>query len=166
MSATIIQLIKVLEECEKVYQQLLPVFDREKKAAFSSEPDTFSAVVEEKEELLARLGQLDHQRQVILRQISTAWNMPLHELRLSTIADRVERQLSSRIIGLRSSLGGLTRKVKRCNEENRLMIQHCLDLVRGTLGFFQHWMMPKDVYASSGRMNAHQRNGSLISGAV
>jgi flagellar biosynthesis/type III secretory pathway chaperone len=166
MSVSIEQLIKVLEESEKVYQQLLPVFDKEKKAAFSSAPDTFSAVVEEKEELLARLRQIDRKRMVILSQISSAWNIPVQELRLSTMADRVEGLQSSRIQRLRSSLRELTKKVKRCNEENRRLIQHCLDLVQGTLGFFQHWVMPKDVYGASGQMNMHQKSGSLISGAV
>lgn len=166
MSATIEQLIKVLEESEKVYRQLLPVFDREKKAAFSSDPDTFSAVVEEKQELLARLRLIDRNRQIILSQVSSEWNIPVNELRLSTMADRVEGLQHSQIHRLRSSLRELTNKVKHRNEENRRLIQHCLDLVQGTLGFFQHWVLPKDVYGASGHMNMHQRNGSLISGAV
>lgn len=166
MSANIEQLITVLEESERIYQQLLPVFDREKSAAFSSEPDTFSAVVEEKEALLAQLRRIDRKRQVILNQISAIWNIPVHELRLSVMADRLEGLQSSRIRRLQSSLEKLTKRVKRRNEENRRLIRHCLDIVQGTLGFFQHWVMPKDVYGASGHMNMHQKSGRLISGAV
>jgi flagellar biosynthesis/type III secretory pathway chaperone len=166
MSTSIKQLIKVLEESEKAYQLLLPVFDKEKEAAFNSEPDTFSAVVEEKEELLARLRQIDQRRMAIIHQISSAWDIPVYELRLSCLADRVEGLESSQIKRLQVSLRELMEKVKRCNEENRRLIQHCLDLVQGTLGFFQHWVMPKDVYGASGQINMHQRSGSLISGAV
>lgn len=166
MSATIEQLIKVLEASENMYEELLPLFEREKRAALGSDPDAFSDVVAEKTELLAQLHRMDCKRQVVLGQISAAWNIPVHELRLSTMADRVEGLQSSRIRRLRSSLGGLTKRVKRCNEENRRLIQHCLDIVQSTLGFFQHRVMPKDVYGASGQMNVHQRSGSLISGAV
>lgn len=166
MSDTIEQLIEVLQDSEKIYEQLLPVFLKEKKAAFSSQPDVFSKVVEEKEELLAHLSRLELRRQIILNQISTQWDIPLNELRLSILADRTQGVQSSTIRWLRTSLNELTRKVKKANEENRRLIQHCLDIVQGTLGFFQHWVMPRDIYGQSGQMSMHHRNGHLISGAV
>lgn len=166
MSATIEQLIEVLEESERIYQQLLPVFQKEKEAAFSSAPEKFSAIVEEKEELLAHLRQLERKRRLIVSRISSAWNIPEDALRLSALADKMEGMQSSRILRLRSSLNALIRKVKRANEENRLLIHHCLAIVQGTLGFFQYWSMPMDIYGASGQMSMHQRNGHLVSGAA
>lgn len=166
MSDTIEQLIEVMEDSEKIYEQLLPVFQKEKKAAFSSQPDSFCEIVEEKEELLAHLSRLERRRQIILNQISAQWDIPLNELRLSILADRIQGGQSSRIRRLRTSLNELIRKVKKSNEENRRLIQHCLEIVQGTLGFFQHWVMPRDVYGASGQMSMHHRNGNLISGAV
>ncbi|MGD9249234.1 MAG: flagellar protein FlgN [Desulfobacteraceae bacterium] len=159
-------LIEVLEKSESIYQQLLPVFQQEKKATLSSQPDRFSAIVEEKEALLAQLRQLDRQRHLILHQISKVWNIPVNDLRLSTVADKIEGPQSARIRDLRMSLKGLIQKIKRSNEENRLLIQHCLDIVQGTLGFFHQMVIPKDVYGASGRMSLHNGNGKLVSGAV
>jgi flagellar biosynthesis/type III secretory pathway chaperone len=166
MSDTIEPLIEVLEMSESIYQQLLPVFQKEKWAALSSQPDRFAAIVEEKEVLLTQLQQLDRQRHLILHQISAAWNIPVNELQLSTVAEKIEGSQSARIRDLRLSLKGLVQKIKRSNEENRLLIQHCLDIVQGTLGFFHQMVMPKDVYGASGRMGLYSGNGKLVSGAA
>ena len=64
------------------------------------------------------------------------------------------------------SLNDLVPKIKQANEENRAIIQHCLSIVHGALGFFQHWVMPTDVYGASGQMSMHQKGGNLISGAI
>ena len=166
MSDTVEPLIEVLEKSESIYQQLLPVFQQEKRATLSSEPDRFSAIVEEKEALLAQLRQLDRQRHLILHQISAVWNIPVNDLRLSTVADKLEGSQSAQIRELRLSLNELVKKIKRSNEENRLLIQHCLDIVQGTLGFFHQMVMPKDVYGASGRMSQHNGGGKLVSGAI
>ncbi len=166
MSNTVEPLIEVLEKSESIYQQLLPVFQQEKRATLSSEPDRFSAIVEEKEALLAQLRQLDRQRHLILHQISAVWNIPVNDLRLSTVADKLEGSQSAQIQELRLSLNELVKKIKRSNEENRLLIQHCLDIVQGTLGFFHQMVMPKDVYGASGRMSQHNGGGKLVSGAI
>jgi flagellar biosynthesis/type III secretory pathway chaperone len=166
MSDSVESLIEVLEKSESIYQQLLPVFQQEKRATLSSEPDTFSAIIVEKEALLAQLRQLDRQRHLILHQISAVWNIPVNDLRLSTVADKLEGSQSAQIRNLRLSLNGLVEKIKRSNEENRLLIQHCLDIVQGTLGFFHQMVMPKDVYGASGQMSVYNGNGKLVSGAI
>ena len=166
MSDTVEPLIEVLEKSESIYQQLLPVFQKEKRATLSSEPGRFSAIVEEKEALLAQLRQLDRQRHLILHQISAVWNIPVNDLRLSTVADKLEGSQSAQIRELRRSLKGLVQKIKRSNEENRLLIKHCLDIVQGTLGFFHQMVMPKDVYGASGRVSLYNGNGKLVSGAI
>ena len=112
MSDTVEPLIEVLEKSESIYQQLLPVFQQEKRATLSSEPDTFSAIVVEKEALLAQLRQLDRQRHLILHQISAVWNIPVNDLRLSTVADKLEGSQSAQIRDLRRSLKGLVQKIK------------------------------------------------------
>lgn len=167
MTAEIAQLIEVLERSESIYQQLLPVFLKEKNAALQSDPEAFSAVVQEKEELLVRLQQIEQKRQLILNGISKTHNIAVDQLRLSILANRaIDDHQARRIMQLRASLNDLVQKTKRANEENRLLIQHCLEIVKNALGFFRSWVVPTDVYGSSGLINTHKKNGNLVSGAV
>ena len=165
-SATIEALIEVLERSEAVYQQLLPVFEQEKRAAHTSDPESFSCAVEEKEELLAQLRPLERQRQMLINQLSAAWHLPAGELRLSTLVQHTRGEQAVRIKRLSSSLAGLLQNLKAANEENRALIQHCLDIVHGALGCLQHWMMPTKVYGASGRMNLDKHSGKLVSGVI
>lgn len=166
MSETIEKLIDVLERSESVYQQLLPVFQKEKKATLGSEPEQLSSALAEKEELLAQMRILERQRLLLIHQISAAWNVPVDDLRLSGLADRTQGTQAARIRQLNISLRKLVQRIKRANEENRILIQHCLNIVHGALGFFHHWVMPTDVYGASGKMSMHNHNGKLISGAI
>jgi flagellar biosynthesis/type III secretory pathway chaperone len=125
-----------------------------------------SRAVEEKEELLAQLRYLERKRQVLINQVAAQWNIPMKEIKLSTLAEKTNGPQSSRIRRLSASLNDLVPKIKQANEENRMLIQHCLSIVHGALGFFQHWIMPTDVYGASGQMSMHNHNGKLISGAV
>jgi flagellar biosynthesis/type III secretory pathway chaperone len=166
MTDTAAALIKILEETERRYQQLLPVFQQEKKITLNSEPEKLAAIVEEKETLLAQLHKLDRHRHLLLHQMASVWAIPVNQLRLTLVADHLQEPDASRIRELGLSLKALVGRIKRSNEENRRLIQHCLDIVQGTLGFFHQMVLPKEVYGASGRMSLHQRNGKLVSGAV
>lgn len=166
MSANIEQLIAVLERSESIYQQLLPVFQKEKKAALSSDPEQLSSAVAEKEALLAQMRTLERQRQLLINKISTTWGVPVKAIRLSGLADKTQGTQAARLRRLNISLKELVQKIKRANEENRILIQHCLSIVHGAFGFLQHWMMPTDVYGSSGQVSHQHNNGNLVSGAI
>lgn len=166
MTVNIDALLSILEESEAVYQRMLPVIHREKQAALFAQADQLTSASEEKEELLAQLQQLERQRQIIIHQIAADCHLPVNEIKLSTLADQSDQHRASRMKRLSASLNELVPKIKKANEESRAIIQHCLHIVHGALGFFQHWVMPTDVYGASGQMSLHQKGGSLISGAI
>ncbi len=166
MKAILNQLIEILEQSKGFYQDLLPVINREKRAALHSDPSQLIAVTGEKEELLARLGRLERQRIKLVGLLAGNLNVSPTQLSLSALAAHADTYQSYRILSLRESLDELVGQIKRANAENRLLIQHCLDLVCGALGFFQHWMTPVSVYGSSGRMDNDHRSGRLLSGTV
>lgn len=166
MSATVAKLIEVLERSESVYRQLVPVFQKENQAALGSEPEKLSSAVAEKAALFAQIQTLERRRQLIINQISSAWRIPVKELRLSMLADRTAEPQATQIRRLTISLKELVQKINQANEENRRLIQHCLNIVHGALGFFQHWMISSDVYGASGQLSHQGSNGHLVSGAI
>lgn len=166
MTATIETLLNLLETSEAVYQKLLPVIRKENRAALSAQADLLICASEEKEELLAQLQQLERKRQVLIHQLAADRNLPVENVKLSTLADESDAIQSSRAKRLIASLNELVPKIRKANEENRAIIQHCLSIVHGALGFFQHWVLPTDIYGASGKMSMHQNGGNLISGAI
>ncbi len=166
MTANIDNLLSILEKSEQVYQQMLPVIQREKQAALSAQPEQLTSASEEKEELLAQLQQLERKRQVLIHQIADDRQLPAEQIKLSTLADSSDQHQTSRMRRLSASLNELVPKIKKANEENRAIIQHCLSIVHGALGFFQHFVIPTDVYGASGQMSMHSKGGNLISGAI
>lgn len=166
ITAMIEQIIDILEQSEKLHQDLLPVMDREKRAVLGSDPHLLAEVAVEKEALLAQLGRLEPQRKRIIHQIAETLDISAPQLNLSALSMRAENVQKPRIEHLRDSLGKLVKTIKRANEENRALIRHCLALSQSALGFFHHWMIPASVYGSSGRINSGQGNGKLLSGTV
>ena len=166
MKAKIDQIISNLGQSEKVYQSLLPVIFRERKAALGSDPRTLAESSLEKETLLAQLRPLEKQRLRLVGELGDHMGIPAANLSLSRLAEIADSEQTPRIERLRESFGRLVRKVKLENEQNRVLVQHCLTLTQGAIGFFQHWMIPASVYGASGRISSGQNNGHLLSGNV
>lgn len=166
MTAILNQLIDVLEQSEVVYQALLALADREKAAALGCNHQLLVQVNAEKEELLARLNRNDRRRIDLLHRVADDLKLSPSQVCLSELASRADDRQAMRIGKLRSSLGTLVQKIKQANLENRQLIQHCMELSRNALSFFQHWMAPAAIYGSSGRVAHGHRNGKLLSGTV
>jgi flagellar biosynthesis/type III secretory pathway chaperone len=166
VTAILNQLLDVLEQSEELYQALLLLAQREKAAALGCNHQALEHVNADKEELLARLNRAERRRVDLLRLAADEMNMAPEQLSLSTLETRADTRQALRIGNLRSSLRSLVQRIRRANAENRQLIQHCLELSRSTLSFFQHWMMPAAVYGASGRVGSAHRNGKLLSGTV
>lgn len=166
MTAILNQLIEVLEQSEEMYQALLTLSKRERSAALGCNHRLLVRTNGEKEELLARLDRTERRRIDLLHRMADDLNLPATQLCLSQLQSRADDRQAMQIGRLRSSLGTLIQKIKQANVENRRLIQHCLDLSRGAVNFFQHWMMPGAVYGATGRVDAGHRNGKLLSGSV
>jgi len=160
------QLIEVLEQSEEDYRQLLPIIQQEKEAALCSQVHKFTSVAIEKKILLAQLATQDRRRTALLHQISKHFNIPAPQLTISTLAVKVGEPQAARLKRLSASLGELVHKIRFISEENRQIIQHCLKLVQGALGFLHHWIGASAVYGASGRMDDNTGSGKLLSGTV
>jgi flagellar biosynthesis/type III secretory pathway chaperone len=166
MTATVEKLLNLLEASEGLYQDLLPAIQKEKQAALSAQVAQLTKATEEKEALLAQLRHLERKRQVLIHQVAANRKLPVEKIKLSILVEENDADHSSRARRLMTSLNELVPKIRKANEENRAIMQHCLRIVHGALGLFQHWVMPTDVYGASGQMTQHPNGGNLISGAI
>ncbi len=160
------RLENVLTQSEERYGELLHLLQREKEAAIHSNAGQLAGVVEQKTELLSILAVLEKQRVELLQTISGKLRIPIDQLTLSKIAMSLPSEKSVLFRNISESLKSLALKVKQANEENRMLVRHCLDLVVGSLGFFHQMLNPVSVYGASGRVNARAGSGRLLSGIV
>ena len=166
MTANLNRLIEVLEQSEGMYQALLILAEREKSAALGCNHRLLVQTNTEKEELLARLERTERRRIDLIHRMADDLHLPTAQVCLSQLESRADTRQAMQIGHLRSSLTALVQKIKQANAENRRLIQHCMDLSRSAMSFFQHWMMPGAVYGATGRVDAGHRNGKLLSGSV
>ena len=165
-SDSIEQLAEVLTQSEKRYGELLVLLQREKEATVRSNAEMLAGVVEQKTEVLAVLAFLEKKRARLVQSLAGTLHIPADQLTLSGLARFLPVERSGRFKRLGVSLRSLGEKVRHANNENRMLVGHCLDLVRNTLGLFQQRMNPASVYGASGQVNRRAGSGRLLSGII
>ena len=167
MDRLIEQLVEVLTQIESLYEQMLPIIEREKEAALGPDPQQLVALNGEKQTLIAQLSRLEEKRMVLAQRIADALRLPDTRVNLASLAAAVSAPYDRELRQLHSRLKDVVERVRRANEQCQTLIQYCLRLVQSRLGFFQHWMGRVDVYGASGNLNSGTGSGGrLLSGTV
>jgi len=166
MDGSIEQLIRILQQTEGLYTQLLPVIEQEKTAATGSDVRRLTSAGAEKQNIVFQIKSLDQQLVRSMQNMAKVFHIPLRRLNLATLAEVVRPPHDRQLQELNSRLTVLLGKVQTANEECRILIRHCLRLVQNALGFFRHWMGTSDVYGASGNIRNDTDGGRFLSGSV
>jgi flagellar biosynthesis/type III secretory pathway chaperone len=158
------ELIDILEQEHRLYEQLLDRLQREKAVMLGSQTRQLTRLTEQKQALTVRLAKLEAQRRQVLHRIAAGLKLPVQQVSLRTVARHADAPAAERILKVRDALIDVTRAVKLANEEARFLVQHCLGLVQGSLSFLRQLISPPPVYGSSGGIVANAQNGHLLSG--
>lgn len=160
-------LIQLLLQCEELYTRMLPVIEQEKQAALEIHPEHLHQLNTDKENLVTRLKALDQQRDRLLEQMAQLLPPSRECLTLSTLIHHVSPDHGAQLASLKISLAELFARIRRANDESRLLVAHCLTLVNNTLNFFSHWTRPMAVYGASGNIYGNaQGQGRFLSNTV
>lgn len=160
------ELIATLEQTHTLYGNLLQVVETERQLVLQSNIEDLSAVLVDKQNILAQLNILEKRRNAQIQQIADEMNIPSQQFNLSTLAAHVSAPYTDQIQHWRMELGGLVASIGKANEENRSLLRHCLTIVQGGLQFLQHWAAPPSVYGASGKIDGGAGGGRLLSGTV
>lgn len=168
MDRLIEQLVTVLKQIETLYEQMLPIIEKEKEAALGPDPQQLIALNGDKQTLIAQLSRLEETRMALTQRIAEDLHMPITKVNLGHLAAAVHAPYDRELGQLHVRLKAVAAKVRRSNEQCQALIQYCLRLVQSRLGFFQHWLgRGVDVYGASGNLNSGAgRGGRLLSGTV
>jgi flagellar biosynthesis/type III secretory pathway chaperone len=161
------ELVFVLQQCEEMYGKLLPIIEQEKQVAMASNLDQLSQLNDDKTNLIAQLKKLDHQRESLIGRIAGWVEIPKAELTLTKLIDRLPENQGKRLAQLNASLKTLFVKVQFANSESRMVVSHCLTLVKNSLNYFNLWTDSGASYGASGNMKDNGRGyGRFLSNSA
>ncbi len=160
------QFISILDQTEHLYQDLLAIARRERDLVMDAKVDQLSAVLAQKQNLLAQLSVLEKKRTFQMKQFAGQMQLPLQQLNLSRLAEQMPAVYAQKIQDRQAALRRIVADLGTANKENRSLLRHCLALVQGGLQFLQHWVAPPSVYGASGNINGRSEGGRFLSGTV
>jgi flagellar biosynthesis/type III secretory pathway chaperone len=160
------ELIVLLEGEIGLYCSLLDVLNEEKHALIEARLDDLTEAGGKKENLLLKLRIIEDQRQGLIRDLAEKLEVNYEGLSLMTIVDLVEEPFSSKLKVRRSDLISVTEKIAEANHSNEALINHSLELVKGSMTLLQNTMLMNPVYQRSGEVRMGSHGGRVLSGNV
>ncbi len=142
--------IELMEQLVAQYRRLADLLLQEEQAIVAFSIQTFHRVREEKQIQIVRIQAIDSKRKVFLKKLASEFGITAASLTLSTIAERMEPPLGERIRHLSAELKTVLDIVAERNRKNDNLIGYSLSLIRSSIDFLTHLMIPAPVYGRNG----------------
>ncbi|RJQ84825.1 MAG: flagellar protein FlgN [Desulfobacteraceae bacterium] len=162
MDRLLTSFIEILRQTESMYDRLSAVIEIEKEAALDSDINRLTSTGAEKQSLMSQIAGLDRQRTQLLQLLAKALALPPNALTLAGLTERIDPPYKAQLSEIRRRLNKTVDQVRHSNEEFRMLVRHCLQLVQNTLGFFQQRMDTANVYGASGDMRTRKGEGGRL----
>jgi flagellar biosynthesis/type III secretory pathway chaperone len=156
MQPTITKLLTILDEETACYRDMKTLLADEEKAISLSEKDRFDQVQMEKEMLVCRLLQFEETRKGLVAQLADTYAVGRKTMTVSQLAHVVDSPSDQELLSRADRLRSIMRDVQEKNSRNRLLINHYLKLIKGSLKLLTHLIEDTSVYQKPG---AHRPSG-------
>ncbi len=150
-SSAVSPLVAVLSAEQEVYEELLTVANEERSAIVDAKLPTLKLVVERKQEVLARLSDLEERRASWVRRYARRNELDVDALTLTAIIDQSEGDDRRLLLRLHR---GLTRRIQQLVEVDRIT-RSLLEAILKSIDTSLHYLLADDAagqtYAPRGR---------------
>lgn len=151
--------IELMEQLVSQYRRLADLLLQEEQAIVAFSIQTFHRVREEKQIQIVRIQALDSKRKVFLKKLAAEIGIPAASLTLSKIAERMEPPLAGRIRHLSAEFKVVLDLVAERNRNNDNLIGYSLSLIRSSIDFLTHLIIPAPVYGRNGGVMPSKGSG-------
>ena len=158
--------VRIIEDESKLYARMPAILKWEKQAIAGADREAVCRISAEKERLIARIQCLEEQRVEILAHLSDIAGSPGERLTLTRLSRLVGEPHASRIKAMGERLTTLIRRIQDANQQNRGLIEHHLQFVKGAITFFERTRKPSQVYHRTGELRRVQQIGRVFSGKI
>ena len=160
------KLIELLEEGIETFGSLLPVFKKEKEAVLTSDLNELKKTLLKKEEMMLNMRSLEKRRTHIMMKLAKQLKLSPDELTLDKLAQSAQNPYSIHLKNCGLKLLKLTKNIKKVNHANRGLLAHSLGFVKNALTLLQNIFAPGQVYHRTGKVEADQPSGKVLSGEI
>ena len=166
MNLILDNLLALLQEETGLYDLMLSLAQSEKGAVINSNLDEINKIAEEKDALFLKIRTVEGQRQDITKELAESMGWSPHDLTLGKLSQLIKGPYSSRLKERRENLLALVQSVREVNSSNRDLLNHSLELVRGSFSFLNNLTVSNTVYHSTGKMLDANQSGRVLSGEL
>ena len=170
MNATIIELLELLDEEAACYRDMQRVLADEATSISLSRKEPFDQLQHAKELLVVKLQRLEENRNMLVDRLSEMCQRDDQSMTISQLAHLVEPPTRQHLLDRASRLRTIIADVREKNRHNQLMINHYLNLIKGSLKLLTNLFEDSSVYQKPG---THQTSvgfqnggGRFICGSV
>jgi flagellar biosynthesis/type III secretory pathway chaperone len=125
----IVDLMSLIDAQAAIYDDMLAVARARFIALASNDIDALAALVGREGPMLASLRRFDSARVMVLRPLAARLGIEVARLTVSRIADEVGQERACRLVSSRDRLVAVATRVQDANEQNRRLLEACLDSV-------------------------------------
>jgi hypothetical protein len=166
MNLLLDKFLNVLKLHTELYRSLLSVLKEEHGAIVESRVEKLNRTNNEKEALVLKIQNQEDLRLNILERLADVLALPVQELTLEKLSQYTEDPYSKWLKTSRENLLSLTKKVRESNAQNRSLLTHSVDLIKGSMVLLDNLIVSNAVYYRSGKIQSTDKNGRVFSGEI
>ena len=160
------KLIGLLEHTTELYQSLLAVVQDEKNAVVGLDLQQLNDACKAKDNLLLKLRILEEQREQVMVRLAKEIGCSPQGLTLTQLSLLVEESRARRLVNLSRDLLTLIESLQDAMQQNRFLISHSMQLIKGSYNLLNNIMVANPVYYRSGNVKNTNQTGKLLNGAI
>lgn len=162
MNSTLDQLIGLLRQESGLYRSLLVVIDQEKEAAVRSDVEGLNQAAIDKEKHLLEIRSKEKARGQLIARLAALKGIAGADLTLSRICDLAEEPRAAVLKRLSQDFLSLLNRVQTANRRNQQIVEHSLQLLRGSFNLLNELMTPNTVYYRTGNIQNVKSTGKCV----
>lgn len=133
------ELINVLNEENGEYQKLLSLSLRKTPVIISADLEALASITDEEQVIVSALGRMDKKREQCMADIANVINRDVKTLKLGDLVDMLASRPAEqqKLAEITDELSSTIAQMKRCNEQNKTLIESSLEMVQFDMSVLQ-----------------------------
>lgn len=153
MEQLLSQLEEILENEATLYSQILSIGNQKTDIIIKGKVNELSALVEQEQEIVAKLTKLELSRNTISSLLHKELNLSNTEITLTELISHVKGKHASSLMAKKDRLLDTLNSVKKINDENGKLIDNSLEFIDFSINVLSNAADPGNNYTQVGYAN-------------
>ena len=139
MASLVEELIDVLENEHKIYEEMIPISEKKTLVIVENDITSLQSITEKEQEIIGRINALEKKRQEIMSNIKIVLGDKGKDLNLRRLVQLLEKQPKEQKIlsQLPDKLVETTERLVEVNNKNKSLIEQSLEMLEFNMNFVQ-----------------------------